>query len=74
MRRGYEDERKTVVRIICNNINFEFGDIALPKNIFALLNKHKEIFNFKEANITTANRNIKQILYNSAKAVLKDEL
>ena len=74
MRRGYEDERKTVVRIICNNINFEFGDIALPKNIFALLNKHKEIFNFKEANITTANRNLKQILYNSAKAVLKDEL
>jgi len=68
MRRGYEDEKKTVVRIICNDINFEFGDLALPKNIFQTINKHKEIFNFKEANIKIAKRSMKELLYNSAKA------
>lgn len=70
MRRGYDDEKKTVVRIICNDINFEFGDIALPRNIFQTINKHKEIFNFKEANIKIAKRNMKELLYNSAKAVI----
>ena len=70
MRRGYDDERKTVVRIICNDINFEFGDISLPRNIFQTINKHKEIFNFKEANIKIAKRNMKELLYNSAKAVI----
>lgn len=70
IRRGYEDERKTVVRIICNDINFEFGDIALRNDIFRILNKHKETFNYKEENIKIALRNIKSLLYNSAKVVL----
>ena len=73
MRRGYDDERKTVVRIICNDINFEFGDLALPRNVFQTLNKHKETFNFKEANIKIAIRNMKELLYNSARSVLEPE-
>ena len=70
LRKSYNDERKSVVRIICNGYNFEFGDISLRKDSFNLMFKHREIINFKEENIKLANLSIEDLLYNSSKSVL----
>lgn len=69
MKKGREDSRKSIVHIICNGLNFEFGEILLPKNSFSAISKHKEMISFKEENIKYAKTNIGEILYNSAKSV-----
>lgn len=73
LRKGYDDERKSVVRIICNNINYEFYDIALPKPIFSIINRHKEVFDFKKEKVIPAIPNIKRLLYNSAQDQINEE-
>lgn len=70
LRRGYDDVKKSVVRIVLDGYNYEFGDISLTKETFDLVFKHKEIINFKEENIKLASSNIEQLLYKSSKAVL----
>ena len=68
MRKGRNDVKKSIVNIICNGLNFEFGEILLPQNSFNAVKKHKEIINFREENIKNAKYNINDILYNSAKS------
>ena len=51
MRRGRNDAKKSIVYIICNGLNFEFGEIQLPQNSFNAINKHKEKINYREENI-----------------------
>lgn len=69
MRRGRNDAKKSIVYIICNGLNFEFGEIQLPQNSFNAINKHKEKINYREENIKYAKNNIGEILYNSAKSL-----
>lgn len=72
MRPGYENEKKSVVRIIHNDITFEFGDISLSKDVFKIVFKHRENINFKEGNFRLLKGGgIAKMLYNSSKAILK---
>lgn len=71
LRPGYEDNRKSVVRVIYKDKNFEFMDVSLQRNAFLSVNKHKEIINFKEEGIRLIKeKSLEVILYNSAKDVL----
>ena len=67
--KGKEDIKKSIIRIVCNGINFEFGEISLPSNVFTVVNKHKEYFDMKTEKIKSAKKTIDHILYNSAKAI-----
>lgn len=65
--KGYDDKKKSVIRIILNGLNFEFGEIALPSNVFNIINRHKEYIDLRAANVKGAKFNIVPLLYNSSK-------
>jgi hypothetical protein len=68
MRKGKSDSKKSIISLICNKLNFEFGEILLPPYIFKKILPHKINIDLKDKGIRKAHYRIKEILYNSAKA------
>ena len=70
IRKGKEDEKKSILNIICNGFNFEFKEISMPKVVFNNIFERKERISFIEENIQLAKYSVNErILYNSAKAL-----
>ena len=70
IRKGKEDEKKSILNIICNGFNFEFKEISMPKVVFNNIFERKERISFIEENIQLAKYSVNErILYNSAKSL-----
>lgn len=57
-----EDETKSQLRIVYNGVNYEFNGVTFDKRLFTILQKHKEVINFKEESIRYAIGNLDTLL------------
>lgn len=74
IKRGTENPQKTIVRFVINDMCFEFGEISLSSKAFRRVNAAKVFIDFKGRHIPfIKGGGLVNILYNSAKAVIKVE-
>lgn len=69
MRKGKIDHKKSIVNIVCNDINFEFAEINLPRKSFDILNKHKQRIFFQEENIKSTRFTLNKVLFTSIREI-----
>lgn len=69
LRKSKNNERKSIVNLVCDGFNYEISDVSIQPKTFKLLNGIKEYIDFAGERIQGAKFNIEKILQSAAISV-----
>lgn len=69
LRKSKNNERKSIVNLVCDGFNYEISDVSIQPKTFKLLNGIKEYIDFAGERIQGAKFNIEKILQSAAASI-----